>query len=213
MAGGAGHRAACNQQERAISTARWTSVSDGLAAFSICLNLAASEFHVRRRVRLARPARLTPARLSSWFPVTGPNRLVYVVTLAASLWWPPRVWPVGCAHVEARPARPTRTARSIGCATPAAACGRAIPRAPPSAAPGLGGPSVPLPQYAIEPAQAMFRFGPTHRGRSPFVLPAVKPVGLVDIRDRRAHRLVTRCGDRRLGPGGIAGRQAVQRRA
>ena len=35
--------------------------------------------------------------------------------------------------------------------------------------------SLPLPQYAVEPAQAMFRFGPTHRGRSPFTLPAVKP--------------------------------------
>ena len=35
--------------------------------------------------------------------------------------------------------------------------------------------SLPLPQYAVEPAQAMFRFGPTHRGRSPFMLPATKP--------------------------------------
>jgi outer membrane protein assembly factor BamB len=35
--------------------------------------------------------------------------------------------------------------------------------------------SLPLPQYAVEPAQAMFRFGPTHRGRSPFTLPATKP--------------------------------------
>ena len=35
--------------------------------------------------------------------------------------------------------------------------------------------SLPLPQYATEPAQAMFRFGPTHRGRSPFTLPAIKP--------------------------------------
>ena len=41
-------------------------------------------------------------------------------------------------------------------------------------APGFG-PAVSLPQYAIEPALAMFRFGPTHRGRSPFVLPAAKP--------------------------------------
>jgi hypothetical protein len=45
----------------------------------------------------------------------------------------------------------------------------------PSVAAGGLSPSVPLPQYAIEPAQAMFRFGPSHRGRSPFVLPAVKP--------------------------------------
>jgi outer membrane protein assembly factor BamB len=35
--------------------------------------------------------------------------------------------------------------------------------------------ALPLPQYAIEPAQAMFRLGPAHRGRSPYVLPAQKP--------------------------------------
>lgn len=40
---------------------------------------------------------------------------------------------------------------------------------------GEGAASLPLPQYAVEPAQAMFRFGPTHRGRSPFTLPATKP--------------------------------------
>ena len=34
----------------------------------------------------------------------------------------------------------------------------------PSVAAGGLSPSVPLPQYAIEPAQAMFRFGPSHRG-------------------------------------------------
>lgn len=40
----------------------------------------------------------------------------------------------------------------------------------------LGGAAAPaLPQYAAEPAQAMFRLGPTHRGRSPFVLPTIKP--------------------------------------
>jgi outer membrane protein assembly factor BamB len=39
-----------------------------------------------------------------------------------------------------------------------------------------GTPALPLPQYATEPAQSMFRFGPTHRGRSPFVLPAVRPL-------------------------------------
>jgi outer membrane protein assembly factor BamB len=44
-------------------------------------------------------------------------------------------------------------------------------------APGAGGnvPVTKLPQYAIEPAQAMFRLGPTHRGRSPYNLPATKP--------------------------------------
>jgi outer membrane protein assembly factor BamB len=38
-------------------------------------------------------------------------------------------------------------------------------------APGV----LPLPAYAIEPAQAMFRLGPAHRGRSPYMLPASKP--------------------------------------
>jgi outer membrane protein assembly factor BamB len=45
-------------------------------------------------------------------------------------------------------------------------------RSPGAASPGAG---LPLPQYAAESAQAMFRFGATHRGRSPFVLPADKP--------------------------------------
>jgi hypothetical protein len=54
------------------------------------------------------------------------------------------------------------------CVWPASA-GRAAPGGEGAAA------SLPLPQYAIEPAQAMFRFGATHRGRSPFTLPAIKP--------------------------------------
>src|SRR5436305_536810 len=44
------------------------------------------------------------------------------------------------------------------------------------AAGGGAGAALPLPQYAIETAQAMFRLGPAHRGRSPYVLPAKKPV-------------------------------------
>jgi len=52
------------------------------------------------------------------------------------------------------------------CIAPQAATGRP-PRAEAAA--------LPLPRYAVEPAQAMFRFGPSHRGRSPFVLPAKKP--------------------------------------
>jgi outer membrane protein assembly factor BamB len=41
----------------------------------------------------------------------------------------------------------------------------------------VGSPSspLPLPQYATEPALAMFRLGPAHRGRSPYVIPAAKP--------------------------------------
>jgi outer membrane protein assembly factor BamB len=46
---------------------------------------------------------------------------------------------------------------------------------PSGATPQGGGVAAALPQYAVEPAQAMFRLGPSHRGRSPFVLPAGKP--------------------------------------
>ncbi|HVX96639.1 MAG TPA: PQQ-binding-like beta-propeller repeat protein [Polyangia bacterium] len=51
-------------------------------------------------------------------------------------------------------------------------------RAAAAPAPGVAPaapPPAPLPQYAVEPAQAMFRLGPTHRGRSPYLLPATKP--------------------------------------
>jgi outer membrane protein assembly factor BamB len=44
-----------------------------------------------------------------------------------------------------------------------------------TAATGGGKPTTPLPQYAIEPAQAMFRLGAAHRGRSPFNLPVTRP--------------------------------------
>ena len=44
-----------------------------------------------------------------------------------------------------------------------------------AAAGAANAPVTPLPQYALEPAQAMFRLGSAHRGRSPFNLPAVKP--------------------------------------
>jgi outer membrane protein assembly factor BamB len=37
------------------------------------------------------------------------------------------------------------------------------------------GTSAALPQYALEAAQAMFRLGSAHRGRSPYNLPATKP--------------------------------------
>jgi outer membrane protein assembly factor BamB len=40
---------------------------------------------------------------------------------------------------------------------------------------GPGAPAMSLPQYALEPAQAMFRLGAAHRGRSPYNLPATKP--------------------------------------
>ena len=174
-AGDAGRRAARRPAgTRRLSSARPTSVSDGLAAFSICLNLAPSEFHVRRRARLARlPRRSRASR--SWFRLTGPTQAGLRVTVT---WWPLFVWPLswraraglGCAHVEPAPCAsdkdcklnrlcdagrcvwPGDTARPVRAARGAAADRRCR-----------------LPQYAVEPAQAMFRFGPTHRGRSPFV--------------------------------------------
>jgi outer membrane protein assembly factor BamB len=81
-----------------------------------------------------------------------------------------------CAHVEPSPCasdkdcKLNRLCDAGRCLWPADAA-RAI--AAGGAVPGV--PALPLPQYAIEPAQAMFRLGATHRGRSPFVLPAVKP--------------------------------------
>jgi outer membrane protein assembly factor BamB len=50
------------------------------------------------------------------------------------------------------------------------------PGRPPFRPPGATAATpLPLPQYAVEPTEAMFRLGPWHRGRSPFVLPAKKP--------------------------------------
>jgi outer membrane protein assembly factor BamB len=80
----------------------------------------------------------------------------------------------GCAHSEPVPCSSDRDCKlnrlcDVGhCVWPASA-GRPLPSAPSS------GPALALPQYAVEPAQAMFRFGPTHRGRSPYVLPATMP--------------------------------------
>jgi hypothetical protein len=82
--------------------------------------------------------------------------------------------PAGCAHVEAVPCssdsdcKLNRLCDAGHCVWPASA-GR--PPAPGEAT----ATTLALPQYAVEPAQAMFRFGPTHRGRSPFALPPNKP--------------------------------------
>ena len=111
--------------------------------------------------------------------LTGPTQagLRVTVTLVAAL----RLAAVGgivtgfsCAHVE-----PTPCGADTDCKLNRLCdAGRCVwpgdTSRPSVTAPGLG-PSVPLPQYAIEPAQAMFRFGPSHRGRSPFALPATKP--------------------------------------
>jgi outer membrane protein assembly factor BamB len=83
--------------------------------------------------------------------------------------------PFGCAHVEAVPCasdhdcKLNRLCDAGHCVWPASAS-----RASGVGREGAAGP-LPLPQYAIEPAQAMFRFGPAHRGRSPFALPGAKP--------------------------------------
>jgi outer membrane protein assembly factor BamB len=46
-----------------------------------------------------------------------------------------------------------------------------------AAAPGpaAAAPSEPRPEYAVEPARAMFRLGPFHRGRTPHLVPAKRP--------------------------------------
>jgi outer membrane protein assembly factor BamB len=81
----------------------------------------------------------------------------------------------GCAHIEAVPCASDKDCKfnrlcdASRCVWPADAS-----RSPGSSSSVAAG-SLPLPQYAVETAQAMFRFGPTHRGRSPFVLPTGKP--------------------------------------
>ena len=87
------------------------------------------------------------------------------------------VWAAACAHVEPNPCLGDRDCKLNRLCD----AGRCVWPADASHAPGaavgggVGAPALPLPQYAIEPAQAMFRFGPAHRGRSPFVLPSAKP--------------------------------------
>ena len=81
---------------------------------------------------------------------------------------------LGCAHVEPSPCASDKDCKlnrlcDVGrCVWPATA-GRVGGANTPDR------PVTPMPQYAIDPAQAMFRFGPAHRGRSPFVLPLSKP--------------------------------------
>jgi outer membrane protein assembly factor BamB len=80
-----------------------------------------------------------------------------------------------CAHVEPSPCASDKDCKfnrlcdAGRCTWPANASPSVVAGGTPSAA------ALPLPQYAIEPAQSMFRFGATHRGRSPFALPTVKP--------------------------------------
>ncbi len=81
-----------------------------------------------------------------------------------------------CAHVEPSPCVSDRDCKlnrlcdAGRCVWPAESAAH-----PTAATVAQNGTALPLPQYAIEPAQAMFRFGATHRGRSPFALPAGKP--------------------------------------
>jgi outer membrane protein assembly factor BamB len=82
-----------------------------------------------------------------------------------------------CAHVEPVPCSSDRDCKlnrlcdAGHCVWPVDATHEARPG---YSVPGLPQ-TLPLPQYAIEPAQAMFRFGATHRGRSPYFLPATRP--------------------------------------
>lgn len=83
-----------------------------------------------------------------------------------------------CAHKEPTPClsdrdcRYQRVCEGGRCAWPGATVG--APPGLPSTEPR----TLPLPQYAVDPARAMFRFGPQHRGRSPYLIPARKPAVL-----------------------------------
>jgi len=81
----------------------------------------------------------------------------------------------GCAHLGGscgtdRDCKLDRVCEAGSCVWPQGARSAAA-----AAAGGANAPGTPLPQYALEPAQAMFRLGAAHRGRSPFNLPAGKP--------------------------------------
>ena len=174
-------------------------LSDGLARFPICLNLPPSERFVRRRLL----SRRVPLRAASALRSSRVSWLFSSPVSSAS----------GCAHVEAAPCasdqdcKLNRLCDAGRCVWPADAthAGGAVS--------GQPGASLPLPQYAIEPAQAMFRFGPTHRGRSPFVLPAIKPT--IWWTFATGGPIVSSPADRRrrVGAGRVARRQAVRRRA
>jgi outer membrane protein assembly factor BamB len=131
--------------------------------------------------RVSPGSRAARAPLVPGSALTGPTQagLRVTVTLVAAL----RLAAVtaglgaglGCAHVEPSPCASDKDCK-LNRLCDAGRCVWPGDTSRPSVqAGGLGGPSVPLPQYAVEPAQAMFRFGPTHRGRSPFALPATKP--------------------------------------
>jgi outer membrane protein assembly factor BamB len=84
---------------------------------------------------------------------------------------------VGCAHTgngcsSDRDCKLDRVCEAGACVWPQAAASAARAGAP---TPARAATAPAFPKYAAEPAQAMFRLGPTHRGRSPFALPTTKP--------------------------------------
>ena len=168
-------RAATATRDRELSPG--PSVTDGLAPFPICLNLA-----------LIRSFRSSAGEVAP-----GPSPSVARCRLPSHA-WPRRAW--ASRRLAARTSRRSLAAGDRDCKLEPAVR-RGTLRLAGLGDAGRGGvagagttAALPLPQYAIEPAQAMFRFGPAHRGRSPFALPATKPVDLVDRPDRRADRLV-----------------------
>lgn len=81
-----------------------------------------------------------------------------------------------CAHVEPSPCVSDRDCKLNRLCDAGRCVWPAQSAAQPTAATVVqNGTALPLPQYAVEPAQSMFRFGATHRGRSPFALPPNKP--------------------------------------
>src|SRR5437868_15471678 len=105
-----------------------------------------------------------PAQAGLRVRLVGARRVAAVVACIAAGFAVAHVEPTPCA--SDKDCKLNRLGDAGRCVWPGDTARASVP------APGLGGPSVPLPQYAVEPAQAMFRFGPTHRGRSPFALPA-----------------------------------------
>ena len=175
---------------RLLSSARSTSVSDGLAAFPICLNLAPSEFHVRRRARLARLPRRSRASRSwfrfDWSDTGWSTRHRHTGGRSSS--GRCRGGPRGGSGLRARRADAVRVGQGLQAQSalrrgPLRVAGRHRPTF--RAAAGLGGPSVPLAAVRgrARPGDVPLR---PHAPRAFALRAAGHEAGdLVDVRDRR----------------------------
>src|SRR5690242_4875490 len=108
---------------------------------------------------------LLSCALRARFPVTCPKQAGLRVTLVAALGLSSAgLGGFGCAHVEPTPCAADKDCKLNRLCDAGRCVWPGDSTRPSVAAGGLTGPSVPLPQYAVEAAQGMFRFGPTHRG-------------------------------------------------